>query len=171
MAVTATGISVQPKALLREMLATCPAWLTRLGRDLSADGSDKIYINQWIDDDPAGTQIQVPLMIISTPEGSSIYEYDSGGSQIYLFPKNSGLILEIRDRRRYPENHNDDATDFENFASAIIEYLADKSGQDGMLVITAIAWATTPRTSSPVRVQRQEGEWQCAVALTIGLNG
>lgn len=171
MAVDATGISNLPKQMLRDMLATCPAWLERLGRASTADGSDHIFFNEWTDESGNPTNNPYPLMIIATPEGAPLYEYQAGGSQIYLSAVNNALTLELRDRRRFPKNAADDSNDFENFASAIVQYIAEKSGQDGQLEVTAISWEKPPRTTAPTRRQKQEGTWKCAWALMWGMTG
>jgi hypothetical protein len=156
--------------MLRDLLATCPAWLERLGRPADASGADHIHFNEWIEEQDAN-QTPFPLLVIATPEGGPIFDFAAGGDQIYLNAVNSQIALELCDVRRFPENTADDSIDFENFAGALVEYIAEKSGQDGILEVTKIDWTMPPRTTTGTRLNRQEQRWMCGWALTWGLTG
>lgn len=146
MAITPTGPISTTKHLLREMVATLPAFIAELAAaGVSSPPIDRIYLNAALLNDIACPR---PFAVISLPDDSNEFHMQAGGVQ-HVFRPAGTLWLGLSSEAGNDPYGNDSATRFENYVGGVWAGLAELAAADNLLPVTQVGWALPPRITRP----------------------
>ena len=171
-------VNVQPTSQLareqhelRRLVAQSATFQARVDQAGNpALAAKRIYLGgNWLDGvDVDGHALARPYAIVMRPPGP-LWALAAGGDKNYL-RRRGNLWLYLADNSRFPNDPDDDQTDFCNFVGGVDEDMAALAGYDTWLPIASIELVGTPQ-HSPIELGDPGSKWwQAWYGLEWGLS-
>lgn len=165
MPVTPVGSLSEPMVLLRNTLAACAAFQTRVSAADAEEAKASIFYGPLVNNAGLSENRPFACMVFAVAGANEVAD----GVQIEL-DAGGGILLRLEDNAQYPDSDEDSYIDFLNFVGQTLDQLKNLAGYDDNFPMSSYQVVLPPdRTERTKRTRDAENDyWVCVVQIHFG---